>query len=500
MTNRFSTLTIWLGNIILFAGLAFMAYLGFYNRYWADDWCYSADARNMGTMNATLQYFNTEGTGYSSNRYSLTFFSAVTENILGMFGNQIFATLTIVLWLFGITWTLHNISRLTQKLPLHIIFFISTFLLYCNLYISPQKFQILYWRSGVLPYSTALIFWMITLGFITAQMNRETPAKWFNFAVAPIAFLASGLGEISATLLFSGTSILLFAVWFAKIKKQNWAEKAFQTTFVTWLFLLIGMLVLIISPSNIRLGEMGVKQTPLLQVPALSIRHAFDFITISLRTLPIPHFIFLGTFFSLATLSATSTSASSLTFKRLLLLVAFTSLITFILVTAIQAPSGYFYSATPDPRGKSLARYILLIGLGLIAWFSGLWIAQKSKGTVKQIMTKTRDISAVSLQLLSFVSISFLLLSSAYTARSIANIYNNELHGFIQRAEQWDERDAHIAAEKALGKTQIEVIAIDTADIDIRDIFVTRGKGWTEFVQNCASRYYQVDGLKVESD
>jgi hypothetical protein len=226
---------------------------------------------------------------------------------------------------------------------------------------------------------------------------------------------------------------------------------------------------------------MGVHQTPLMEVPALSIRHAFDFITISLRTLPIPHFIFLGTLFSLSILSNSHATASSLTFNRFLLLVAFTLLITFILVAAIQAPSGYFYSATPDPRGKSLARYILLIGLGLITWFTGTWTAQK-----------------INLKYLTVASVLFLLISSAYTVRSIVNIYNNELFGFIHRAEQWDERDAHIEAEKAFGKTQIEVIAIDTAQIDIRDIFVTRGKGWTEFIQNCASRYYGVDGLKVE--
>lgn len=481
MSNRTSTFIVLLGNIILFAGLAFMAYLGFYNRYWADDWCYSADARNLGTINATLQYFNTEGTGYSSNRFSLTFLSALTENTLGMFGNQIFATLTIVFWLFGITWTLHNISKLIKPIPFSVLLFISAFLLYYNLYISPQKFQILYWRSGVLPYSTALIFWMMMLGFITSQMNQEKPIRWYNFVIAPIAFLASGLGEISATLLFSGTTILLVVVWFAKNKKQTWAEKSFQTTFVAWLFLLIGMIVLIISPSNIRLEEMGVHQTPLIEVPALSIRHAVDFIIISLRTLPIPHFIFLGTLFSLSILSVTNTSASNLTFNRFLILIILTSLITFILVTAIQAPSGYFYSATPDPRGKSLARYILLIGLGLIAWLTGTWTSQK-----------------INLKYLTMVCSLFLLLSSAYTARSILNIYNNELRGFIYRAEQWDERDTHIETEKALGNTQIEVIAIDTADIDIRDIFVTRGKGWTEFVQNCASRYYGVDGLKVE--
>jgi hypothetical protein len=481
MSNRISSLVIWFGNFVLLAGLAFLAYLGFYNRYWADDWCYSADARNMGTIGATLQYFNTDDTGYSSNRFSLTFFSALTENTLGMFGNQIFATLTIVFWLFGITWTLYNLSKLIKPIPFSILLFASAVLLYYNLYISPQRFQILYWRSGVLPYSAALIFWMIMLGFITSQMNQANPIRWYNFIVAPMAFLAAGLGEISSTLLFSGTSILLLAAWYAKNKKQPWAEKSFQTTWIAWLFLSIGMLVLIVSPSNVRLADMGVRQTPLIEVPALAVRHAFDFVIISLRTLPIPHFIFLGTLFSLSILSAANPPASNLTFNRFLILIVCTSLITFILITAVQAPSGYFYSATPDPRGKSPARYVLLIGLGLIAWLSGAWAVQNMKRAY-----------------LTVPSILFLLLSLVYTARSLVNIYNNELSGFIYRAEQWDERDAHIESEKALGKTQIEVIAIDTANIDIRDIFVTRGKGWTEFVQNCASRYYQVDGLKVE--
>src|SRR5512145_1682079 len=104
MLKKLPSLTYLLGNLIVLAGLALLAYLGFYNRYWADDWCYSADARQLGTIPATLQYFDTEKTGYSSNRYSLTFFSALTENTLGMFGNQLVATLTIVLWLGGLVW------------------------------------------------------------------------------------------------------------------------------------------------------------------------------------------------------------------------------------------------------------------------------------------------------------------------------------------------------------------------------------------------------------
>ncbi|MEK6753201.1 MAG: hypothetical protein AABZ00_13155 [Chloroflexota bacterium] len=480
MLKRIPSLAILLGNIVAFAGLILLAYLGFYNRYWADDWCYSADARQLGTTQATLQYFNPEGTGYSSNRYSLTFFSALTENTLGMFGNQIFATLTIAFWLVGIAWTIYNISRLTHSISFGALLFASAFLLFYNLYISPQRFQILYWRSGVLPYSTAIVFWLIILGFITHQMTRATPAKWIPYVVAPFAFLAAGLGEISCVFLFSGTSILLLAAWLAR--KQDWAKKSFQTIFIAWLFLFLGMTALIISPSNARIENMGVERNSLLAVPALSIRHAVDFILISLRTLPIPHIIFIGTLFSLSILATKNTSASPLTLNRLLLLLAFATLITFLLVVSIQAPSAYFYSATPDPRGKSLARFTLLAGLGFIACLGGIWTAQK--------LTKNW---------LTFASALVFLLGLAYTARSITLIYA-ELPGFVYRAQIWDERDAIIESAKEQGILLVEVPVIDTADIDTRDMFGSRGKGWTQFSLNCAARYYGVDGLKVQAD
>jgi len=196
--KKLPSLTLLLGNIVVLAGLALLAYLGFYNRYWADDWCYSADARQMGTIPATLQYFDTEKTGYSSNRYALTFFSALTENTLGMFGNQLVATLTIVLWLGGLVWVGWNLSRLLKSLPLNLILLAAGLLLFYNLYLSPQRFQILYWRSGVLPYSTAVIFWILLLGFITQQMIR--PIRWFNFIVAPLAYRTSTFMQSSISI------------------------------------------------------------------------------------------------------------------------------------------------------------------------------------------------------------------------------------------------------------------------------------------------------------
>ena len=37
--------------ILFLAGVALFAYLGIYNRYWADDWCYNADLHDLGFIN-----------------------------------------------------------------------------------------------------------------------------------------------------------------------------------------------------------------------------------------------------------------------------------------------------------------------------------------------------------------------------------------------------------------------------------------------------------------
>jgi len=285
------------------------------------------------------------------------------------------------------------------------------------------------------------------------------------------------LGEISATFIFSGTTLLLIAAWI--YRKQDWAQKSLQTIFVTWLFLLLGMIALIVSPSNVRVEKMEVKQSSLLSVPLTSLKHGFAFILLSLKGLPLPHVIFIGMMTSLGLLSVNEPK-SALSLKRVAVLLAFSTLITYLLIVAIQAPSAYFYSATPDPRGQSLARFTLLLGLGFMAWLVGLWLAENFSG--KWVMIGAAVV---------------MLAGLTYTARNIKTIYG-ELDGFIYRAQVWDERDAIIEEAKAQGILLVEVPVIDTAEIHTRDMFGSTGKGWTQFSENCGARYYGVDGLKVK--
>lgn len=478
MLKRFPQLTILAGNLVMLGGLALLAWLGFYNRYWADDWCYSADARTMGTIPATLQYFETEKTGYSSNRYALTFFSAVIENTLGMVGNQLVGSLTIGFWLAGLTWVGWNVSRLIKPLPFSVILLAAGALLFYNLLISPQRFQILYWRSGVLPYSTAVIFWLLLMGMVSLQMVRPTPVKWLYPIAAGLAFLAAGLGEISCVFIFSATSLLLAGTWLAKNKKQAWAEKSMTTLLVTWLFLLLGMVALIISPSNARVENMDVKQSSLFLVPMTSARHALDFILFSLRGLPLPHAVVMVMMGSLGALSGVGVEERPNAARRAAFLAGVAG-VTYVLIVAIQAPSAYFYSATPDPRGQSLARFMLLLGLAVMSGAVGDWLAKLLPGKWVGLM-----------------ALVLVLAGSAYTARSFNGILA-EREGFIQRAAIWDERDRIIQEAKAQGILLVEVPAIDTGQISTRDMFGSTGKGWKQFSKNCGARYYGVEGLKV---
>src|ERR1700690_200361 len=113
-----------IGSIILVSctaiiGLGLLAYIGFYNRYWADDWCYNRDFKSLGVLGSLQGYFFTGQSalrGYSTNRYSLTFLSGLLY-IPGIAGVQVLTTLIILLWMGGLLWMLFNLSKLYKPFP-----------------------------------------------------------------------------------------------------------------------------------------------------------------------------------------------------------------------------------------------------------------------------------------------------------------------------------------------------------------------------------------------
>ncbi|MBK9781628.1 MAG: hypothetical protein IPP55_16500 [Anaerolineales bacterium] len=78
--NSIGQMTVFLGSIAPIIGLGLMIYIGFYNRFWGDDWCYNFDFKTLGIDGAIKTYFMTGPEalrGYANNRYSLTLISGL---------------------------------------------------------------------------------------------------------------------------------------------------------------------------------------------------------------------------------------------------------------------------------------------------------------------------------------------------------------------------------------------------------------------------------------
>ncbi|MBK9781629.1 MAG: hypothetical protein IPP55_16505 [Anaerolineales bacterium] len=67
-------------------------------------------------------------------------------------------------------------------------------LLYYTLYISPQRFQVLYWTAGI-HYSLAIISGIFLFALITSQSVRATRSKLIDYIIIPAAILAGGFSE-----------------------------------------------------------------------------------------------------------------------------------------------------------------------------------------------------------------------------------------------------------------------------------------------------------------
>ncbi len=480
MLKKISIMTILISCCVILVGLGLFAYIGFFNRYWSDDWCFNRDFKNLGAIGAVKTYFSSgeeANRGYSTNRYSATLLSGLFY-LPGIFGVQVIALLIIVLCLVGLLWIGLNLLKISGQIPKAVGFLGVVFFLYYVIYLAPARFEFLYWRSSNI-YSFTIILGLYIFGLITHQMGRKEPDKLASYLVAPLAFAAGGFSETGCAFLVSIMVLMLAAAWVGRRKQADWAVKSYPTILIAFIFLLASMLVLIVSPSNSRYGTMAVKPTNILLVPFISFEFSFNFIVDSLKSLPLPHAIVVVFFASLSIVSAFVVSTRLvITFKGIRLSFLVIAIIAFLLIAAVQAPSVEFYSSYPEPRTQSLSRFTMLFGLAVMAWLIGQAVFNRWQK-----------------EWLVLVALIVIGLGTVYTARLITVNYA-QIPGYVYRAKLWDQRDRDIKLALSEGQKMVEVSVIDTHDIGVQDIM--RSKDMTgDWVRNCGSEYYGLDAIKA---
>jgi hypothetical protein len=462
------------GCIIFLLGLLLFGYLGIFNRYYADDWCYNADFKSLGLLGTIKGY--TYITTYASNRYSLTFLSGILYK-MGILGVQVMTPFVITFWLIGMYVNLENIlktTRFSRTSPF--IFLISAIILQFTLYVAPHSYQNLYWRSGLLPYTAPLVTVVWVFGFITHQIETGRSAKVNKVITIVLIFLGGGFSEAANAYISTALGLYVVFTIIALRKNNSWANDSLSTSIIYFASSLLALFVLLISPANEprRLASYG-NPAPIHELPFLVFSLGFDFVEYFFESLPLPSIMLFVTVALLAFIlnpedTEPLNTREFITWSLIVIVVAF------VLISSSQAPSAYIEKGPPAPRIQIIPRFTIVLALSALAWLLGYFLHDK----VKKKWTV-------------LFAIMILLFTYGYAGRSIF-ITSKKIELYANRAEIWDKRNGNIYQAKEKGRLEVDVKGIDGAPVGGLKDFKPEASDW---VNQCAARFYGVNAIRA---
>ena len=150
-TLMFSLLLLFL---ILLAGYAIA---GLHSRYLADDYCNDVEFMQQGFWKGQVHsYLNPMP--YSSERCSLTLFSGIGWVLGGVRFMPVLPLASILFWALALYYAIQQgLQYFSFRLSPVIIAFLSVCSLFFTLYLAPNQYQILFWRSGMNTYLVPLL-------------------------------------------------------------------------------------------------------------------------------------------------------------------------------------------------------------------------------------------------------------------------------------------------------------------------------------------------------
>lgn len=479
MSNSLKKGSTLLGLALFTIGLGIFAFLGLYNRYWADDWCYNANLKDLGFWGFMQGY--TYITTYASNRFSLTLFSALLQ-AFGIPGLQGMTFSTIALWTSGLAVFLRNLQRIStrsmQRLEGDERSFLFPILLasisvYFSLYLAPHLYQSIYWRSGFLPYTAPLVATVWILALLTQQSLQEKPSSARMTWIGVLSFLAGGFSEAGCAFLVAVLGMYLLLAGAGYARKRPWAIRSLPSVAVALLSALLAMALLIYSPtSQVRVARYGNTANLAQFIPLLT-QFTYAFLVASLKDYQ--HLLL----FVLAALLGwlfPPANEQTPTWRDWLSNMLAVGLLTLTLVAAALAPSAYIEKGIPALRAQIIPRFVIVLALVYAGWACGNALRQWR--------------APQSLHLLAWF---ILLLAYAWAGYTIF-VTTGKINLYAQRAQAWDQRDVAIRLEATTNATSVLVPAIDGAPVGgIRDLDPPGKTGF--WITKCAERFY---GVKIK--
>ena len=468
MSFDFKKFALIVGLILALAGVGLFAYLGYFNRDWADDWCYNADFKNLGFLETVAGYaYNVT---YTPSRYSVTIFAGLLY-ALGTLGTQLMTPLTIIFWVAGLAFLFYNFACMAgYRLSKWLVILVAAAIVYFSIYLSPHIYQSLYWRTGMLTYVTPLVFLPWIFVFITEGSKRDEPSPILTGLIFILALLGGGFSEASSTVLVSTLGLYVLIAGIGYRQKKAWAVKTFVPALVALVGAVTAMALLAFAPTTqVRKKRYG-EPAGLVELVLLLYQFTYAFFVLSIKDYQSVAIIAMSVFSGFLFFPSIKTDKP----LKILLLAALAGLLVVFLVAASFAPSAYVERGLPADRTIIIPRFIAVFGFVVAGWLTGLALRELYSSRWLETLT-------IVLLLVSYV---FPIYSLKVTAEKIP-IYAG-------RTREWDAREAAILEAIADGEARADVFAIDGLPVGgIRDFDPPGKTGF--WITKCAQNYYDIN-------
>lgn len=475
-SRRWVSLLFFLGAIGSLAPLAVYAYLGTFSRYLADDYCASTYLfASQNILEATLQAYS-----LWANSYSRLMFSQLIE-LGGVNGIRVMAGVELFFWVLLLTWMFVELGKLLRvQISKFGYLWLACAAIALSLYQTSALYQILFWRTGMIPYSLPLLWFIAIAIYVLRYVQKpydKSRARWAGIIFIVLVFFAGGLSETTSGMQVGMMFAVVILVWWTKPLHQRRDVLALLIAGLITAVVAISIMAASPGTSN-RLGRI-MRSSPIYNPIELAgdvLLFTSQFIVDVFKSYPSLVIVALAVSFGASFLALTTDNqnGSHLPTSRLRWALFIVPVVVFIVIGFSYAPSA-FVRTFPAARARYASHFILMLGLILEGGILGI-LAARMELFVNRSWTRV----AVSLALAALI---------IHPLRSASRIY--PLHyGYENFATQWDTRHALIQQAVANGETDLVVVQLD-APGGIGE-YKDNPKDW---INRCVARFYGLDSI-----
>ena len=157
---------------------------------------------------------------------------------------------------------------------------LSMALIFFTVYLAPNRFQSIYWRTGIFTYTLPSVLGTGLLALLSSQLKQSSANLCLRIITPLLAFMVAAFSEAAGATLTSIFILITAAELYYKLRKRTWSRAVLSLSLEALGAALLALVVMALSPANqarqIDAYPRGYA-TP-LHALALSFRFAWDFI------------------------------------------------------------------------------------------------------------------------------------------------------------------------------------------------------------------------------